>query len=126
MNYINLANFDFTVDRGRPAEIRPIDRSQNSSSVNNLAANGLRIHSPRASGHSHQSSIHSHHSPTGEAPKSGIGKVLAQNTDKLKERYEELEKLDDKTKQTADAAEGFLDAIKEYNQKQANKKWYQW
>lgn len=56
---------------------------------------------------------------------SGPGGVFAQLGDKMNERGERLNQLDKKFEDMNAASGDFLKAVKEYNERQARKKWWE-
>ncbi|KNC77892.1 hypothetical protein SARC_09658 [Sphaeroforma arctica JP610] len=54
-----------------------------------------------------------------------IGDTMRENKQMLQERGEKLESIGDKTEDMKNDAQNFLGNIREYNRKQAAKKWYQ-
>jgi len=62
---------------------------------------------------------------SGSSNSKGPGGVFSQLGDKMNERGEKLNQLDQKFQDMNAASGDFLKAVKEYNERQARKKWWE-
>ncbi|KAJ9064572.1 Syntaxin-binding protein 5, variant 2 [Entomophthora muscae] len=106
---------------GRPENIIPIDRTKNNQHVNlkvfTSAADYIPPISPVANS--------KHSEVPDQGGNSAMAAAINRNKELLREREDKLSQIGDKTQAAADSAQDFLKEIREFNQKQAKKKWYQ-
>lgn len=105
------------VNRDRPENIPPIDRTQSNKHIN-LARFTSAAYCPAPSA--------GNAALGGDSPnESSMVAAINRNKELLREREEKLSAIGDKTQAAADSASDFLKEIRAFNQKQTKKKWYQ-
>ena len=65
------------------------------------------------------------HQASAEASGSGLGGVFQELSQKMNERGEKLDQLQNKFEDMSAQSGDFLKAVREYNERQARKKWWE-